>query len=314
MPSRRNLFLEFEEKEKVSRHYMLFGEMIDLLNVQHQNTSGFCLSCNFKLSISAFYTKQLQPLIFRFASCSNKTLTWKILNASYEKMWADAERGAEMALICHSSERRIFFLIPRSIFKNKHQGTNSSRLKKTAASSKGTLQNLTEKLKGNSGGWDETERVVKRKNVVSALSQRVWTAARLATAVSPDNSEYQEPARTCREVLERAASLLTAADCPLGQSRAASCSSIHHLPHLHHATSCALGTSLLFPFHSTRLLLSNQKMTWKIITRSHGQNNNNTTEKVILPMKIGLASTQSISHQQVYCHVCFHSRSGWSLN
>lgn len=147
-----------------------------------------------------------------------------------------------------------------------------------------------------------------------ALSQRVWTAARLATAVSPDNSGYQEPARTCGEVLGRATSLLTAADWPLGQSRAAGCSHIHHL----HTCTTLLHAhwGRHYFFHFTPRYFSCQIKKW------HEKNNNSGawaeqqqhSRKVILPMKIGLASTQSISHQRGYCYVCFYSKGGWSLN
>ncbi len=144
-----------------------------------------------------------------------------------------------------------------------------------------------------------------------ALSQRVWTAARLATAVRPDNSEYQEPARTCGEVLGRAASLLTAADWPLGQSRAASCSYIHHLPSCTALLQAHWGHHYFFHFTPRDFSCQIKEMTRKIITQGQQQQLN---LKVILLMKIGLASTKSISHQQVYCCVCSHSRGGRSLN
>lgn len=63
----------------------------------------------------------------------------------------------------------------RECLYNKHQGRKSSRLKnppqKTATSSNEHFK--ISETEGNSGGWDETERVVKRKNVLSALSEHV---------------------------------------------------------------------------------------------------------------------------------------------
>lgn len=130
---------------------------------------------------------------------------------------------------------KLFLIAVKEIFKNPQRTSlkQTSRykfqsFKKNSCKFKETLQNLTVKLKGIAevGMRQKAWWSVK---MYWALSQRVWTAARLATAVSPDNSGYQEPARTCGEVLESATSLLTAADWPLGQSRAAGCSHIHHL-------------------------------------------------------------------------------------
>lgn len=138
----------------------------------------------------------------------------------------------------------------------------------------------------------------------------MWTAARLATAASPDNSKYQEAARTCREALGRAAAFLTAADWPPGQSRATSCGPIYHRPTcttLHHAHGDIITFSISLletsPVKSKKKndMKSNNLGPWQ--QQQHKQ-------KVILPEKIGLASTQSISHQRVYCDVCIHSRGG----
>lgn len=185
-------------------------------------------------------------------------------------------------IMCDSSERSISkFLSGRRW--NKHQGTNSSHLKKTAASS----EELTVKLRGIA------EVGMRQKEWWSvkmywALSQWAWTAARLATAVSPDNSEYQEPARTCGEVLGRVASLLTAADWPLGHSRAASCSHIHHLPTCTMLLHAHWGRHYFFHFTPWDFSCQIKKMTWKIITRGHGRNNNNTTERSFCRWKLVL--------------------------
>lgn len=188
-----------------------------------------------------------------------------------------------------SHQWKKHFKIPRRVSLKQTSRYKFQPFKKNSCKFKGTLQNLTVKLRGIA------EVGMRQKEWWSvkmywALSQRVWTAARLATAASPDNSEYQEPARTCGEVLGRAASLLTAADWPLGQSRAASCSHIHCLPTCTALYSMRTGTSLLFPFHSTRLLLSNQKMTREIITQGHGRNNNNTTKRSFCRWKLVLHS------------------------
>lgn len=121
-----------------------------------------------------------------------------------------------------------------------------------------------------------------------ALSQRVWTAARLATAASPDNSGYREPARTCGEVLGRAASLLTAADWPPGHSRAAGCSRIHHLHTCTTLLHAHWGRHYFSHFAPAILLLSNQKVTRKIITRGDGQNCDNTAERSFCQWKLVL--------------------------
>lgn len=121
-----------------------------------------------------------------------------------------------------------------------------------------------------------------------ALSQRAWTAARLATAAGPDNSGYREPARTCGEVLGRAASLLTAADWPLGQSRAAGCSHIHHLHTCTTLLHAHWGRHYFSHFAPAILLLSNQKMTRKIITQGDGQNCDNTAQRSFCQWKLVL--------------------------
>lgn len=169
------------------------------------------------------------------------------------------------------------------------------------------LENFTPKLR------EIAEVGIKQKEWWSvkmywALSQRVWTGARPATAASPDNSEYQEPARTCGEVLwGRATSLPAAADWPLGQSGAASRSHIHHLP------TC----STLLHAHGDIITFSiSLHETSPVKSKSDMKNNNSgpwaeqqqRSRKVILPMKI---HTQSISHQWVYCNFCYCSRGRW---
>lgn len=116
------------------------------------------------------------------------------------------------------------------------------------------------------------------------------------------------------EVLGRAASPLTAADWPLGQSRAASCSRIHHLPTCTALLRAQRGRHYFSHFTPKDFSCQiKKKMTQKIITQGHerNNNNNNTTERSFLPMKIGLASTQSISHQQVYCRTSAFSQQEW---
>lgn len=58
-----------------------------------------------------------------------------------------------------------------------------------------SLQNLTAKLTGLAGAGMR-RRVLWSVKMFWAL-ETVWTAARLVTTVSPDNSRLREPARTC---------------------------------------------------------------------------------------------------------------------
>lgn len=151
----------------------------------------------------------------------------------------------------------------------------------------------------------------------------MWTAARAATAVSPDNSGREEPAGTCGEALRRAASPLTAADWPPAAEQSCRLQPYPPSPHLHSscAPSRALGGDAITPphppFHSTRLFLSNKKRKKKskrkIITRggpTGGKQPSTRPGKVILVMEIGLASVPSISHQRGYCYFCVHSKRG----
>lgn len=165
------------------------------------------------------------------------------------------------------------------------------------------------KSERNSGGWNETERVAKRKNVLSALSPREcgWQPDRRQQRAQITAST-KEAARTCREVSGRAAALLTAADWPPGQSRATSCSPIYHRPTcttLHHAHGD------IITFSISLLKTSPVKSKNDMKSNNSGAMATTTTQaKGHFPAKIGLASTQSISHQQVYCDVCIHSRGG----
>lgn len=131
------------------------------------------------------------------------------------------------------------------------------------------------KSERNSGGWNETERVAKRKNVLSALSPREcgWQPDRRQQRAQITAST-KEAARTCREVSGRAAALLTAADWPPGQSRATSCSPIYHRPTcttLHHAHGDIITFSISLlktsPVKSKNDMKSNN-------SGGHGDNNN----------------------------------------
>lgn len=101
--------------------------------------------------------------------------------------------------IVWSYQYKMHLKFLRECLWNKHQGRASARIRKTAASSKEHFK-ISAKLSGiaEAGMRQKVWRSVK---MYWALSQRVWTAARQATAASPDNSKYQEPVRTCGEVL-----------------------------------------------------------------------------------------------------------------
>lgn len=191
-------------------------------------------------------------------------------------LYVDTELIREMALDYLSYLWKKHF----KSLSDKHQGTNSSRFK-------GTLQNLTVKLRGIvEVGMRQKEwwsvKIYWALSLRECGQQPDWRQQQAQITVSTRNQ--REPVGNYWKELHLFSQLLTG---PWGRVELLA-AAIFTISPPAPRYFMRMGTSLLFPFHSTRLLLSNQKMTRKIITQGHGRNNNNTTERSFCQWKLVL--------------------------